>query len=697
MSTTYHSDGSINGIPNGINTLIAGATAGDIITIPSGSFTWGASAAFVNITKAITLQGAGIGTTTITISSAAPSGGVIQIYAAATVKDFTLIPYATSANPAAIKMFADGWRVTGLEHNPGVVSNKMYFCKVDYGYGLIDSNTITGGDGENELILVRGPTDAWDSAYPSGSAEQVYIEGNSFLGIGYVCDANSNAFCVVRANTVGGQMKVDGHGYNTNNPVRGVRGMETYYNLWTHNAGSNWPCVEIRGGSGFLFGNNSKAVSAVLGYYRLDDYAMNTPGSTNFSGIFQTPNNWPIPDQVGAGPGTVVPNGFGTQQGGAEPYYVFLNYKNGVAASLRWDGITNQGRNTGSAGYSPGATVIAMTGGSIRTGNYVYFSGNPNVDTQRYLVTTGYSSSTGNITISPPLLVAIPASVTSATIGPLTNYQGQEASTSATFVSGPTAPCIIQNDRDFFQTITPFTGASGVGSGLLSARPASGSLAGVAYWATDQGSWNDSFSGTIAATAIQAGYICEIVSVGTTNFTLIGAPANTVGICFLATGAGTGDGTVTAPSGQLSIWDGADWNTAYTPYQYPHPLRTGTPILLAASVASTGNTITLIFSDSCTNGGGGGNGMTVTPSGGVATVSYSSGSGSNTYVYNTNRTILSGETLTISYTQPGDGIESTSAGVELASFTDFPVSNGSNISGGQASCLRNPAALGGGF
>lgn len=49
-------------------------------------------------------------------------------------------------------------------------------------------------------------------------------------------------------------------------------------------------------------------------------------------------------------------------------------------------------------------------------------------------------------------------------------------------------------------------------------------------------------------TAIQAGnYVVggtyTIVSVGTTNFTLIGAASNTVGVVFTATGAGTGTGT----------------------------------------------------------------------------------------------------------------------------------------------------------
>lgn len=50
-------------------------------------------------------------------------------------------------------------------------------------------------------------------------------------------------------------------------------------------------------------------------------------------------------------------------------------------------------------------------------------------------------------------------------------------------------------------------------------------------------------AGTITAGAFVTGKTYTIVSVGSTNFTLIGATANTVGITFTASGAGTGTGT----------------------------------------------------------------------------------------------------------------------------------------------------------
>ena len=52
-------------------------------------------------------------------------------------------------------------------------------------------------------------------------------------------------------------------------------------------------------------------------------------------------------------------------------------------------------------------------------------------------------------------------------------------------------------------------------------------------------------SATANATALTSGATCTILTVGSTDFTLIGAASNTVGVSFTATGSGTGTGTVT--------------------------------------------------------------------------------------------------------------------------------------------------------
>jgi len=72
---------------------------------------------------------------------------------------------------------------------------------------------------------------------------------------------------------------------------------------------------------------------------------------------------------------------------------------------------------------------------------------------------------------------------------------------------------------------------------------------------------------TLTAGSFSVGTTYTIVTVGNTNFTLIGASANTVGVTFTATGVGTGTGTAT-PSGvpkYYSVWDQNTFYVAPTP------------------------------------------------------------------------------------------------------------------------------------
>ena len=59
-----------------------------------------------------------------------------------------------------------------------------------------------------------------------------------------------------------------------------------------------------------------------------------------------------------------------------------------------------------------------------------------------------------------------------------------------------------------------------------------------------------------AATALVAGTVYQILTVGSTDFTAVGASSNTVGLIFTATGSTTGTGTV---SGQQGVEKGELW------------------------------------------------------------------------------------------------------------------------------------------
>jgi hypothetical protein len=114
---------------------------------------------------------------------------------------------------------------------------------------------------------------------------------------------------------------------------------------------------------------------------------------------------------------------------------------------------------------------------------------------------------------------------------------------------------------------------------------------------------------------------------------------------------------------------------AYAPDSGPD---TTPPTMTSATIQASGDTIALLFDETVTFGSVGNSGFTVSLSGGAATLSYSSGSGTNTLNYSISRTIQYDETGTISYTQPGDGVEDTS-GNDLANIRNSAIKDASTV------------------
>jgi hypothetical protein len=100
-------------------------------------------------------------------------------------------------------------------------------------------------------------------------------------------------------------------------------------------------------------------------------------------------------------------------------------------------------------------------------------------------------------------------------------------------------------------TLTSVVGAvnGSFGARVASALGGAGNLDTACYLlqniAAGQETLTLSFFSPIAATALVNGTNYTITTIGTTDFTLVGAASNTVGLVFSATGAGTGSGTAT--------------------------------------------------------------------------------------------------------------------------------------------------------
>lgn len=238
--------------------------------------------------------------------------------------------------------------------------------------------------------------------------------------------------------------------------------------------------------------------------------------------------------------------------------------------------------------------------------------------------------------------------------GAISLYRTQTGNPSATFNENTG---IIQSNRDVFST-AGFGSATGCTIGTAAQMAVATPTEKHGFWVTDEGSWNSQNN-----------------SVGTPGYQ--------------------------KGQGRLYIGNGSSWVLSYTPLTYPHPLRGTTPTtpeVTAIAINTTGTTLTLTLSEDCETGVGGIAGdVTLTASNGAVTWTYSSGDGTSSYVGTLSRTIVAGEVVTVDYAQPGNGIESVAAQVDLESFDDFPVTNNSTVTSPPANALRTPCASGGGF
>jgi hypothetical protein len=105
-----------------------------------------------------------------------------------------------------------------------------------------------------------------------------------------------------------------------------------------------------------------------------------------------------------------------------------------------------------------------------------------------------------------------------------------------------------------------------------------------------------SSSSTVTAGGFVIGDTYEILTVGTTDFTLIGASSNTVGVRFVATGVGSGTGTATRltglavnVTGTVAVVNGGTGNTSLT--QNAVIIGNGTSATTSVSPSTNGNVL----------------------------------------------------------------------------------------------------------
>jgi len=470
--SNYTTDGS----QADVSAALGAAAAGSIINVPAGTFTWGAGGSPIYIPNAVSLVGAGPANTIINLDPGAPGGvsGTLQFFAAITVKGFT-INGAGNATPFSTN--SSGWRITNVVYNAG--TDTSYFCFISQGTGLIDNCTITGGGGSDELIFATGSANSWQTPDSLGGANNVYVEDCTFNGQGYLCDANANARMVVRFCTITGPMKIDAHGFASNTP-RGVREIEIYNNTWTISGGP-FPEIELRGGTGMVFNNNSNATTTYgLPWYFLTDYGYQGEWPNFGVGI----------SSATAGSSTIIttttPHGLQSNWG---PIGVTVSSTTPAISGDYTVQVINANAfsipvNVTSAGTG-GGTAVYQTPVNYPINDQIGVGQDPKVGGSAPLY------SWNNIQNGAPWQRVFK----SPSAGAETLYASQ-AGNGATFAETD----LIKADRDVFLDLTvtgAFDGSTGVGTGTFAQmnliRP---TKTGVGFWVTDQGTWNNKAGGT---------------------------------------------------------------------------------------------------------------------------------------------------------------------------------------------------------
>lgn len=252
-----------------VEAAIASASAGDTVQVPAGSATWTGLA----LSKAITLKGAGIGVTTITLGN---DNSITKQGAGVTrVRDFSFVRNNGGGSAERAIFIYGAWSA-----RPVIVENNRFDTTVGATFrvevvgGFIFANNSVYGDWDSSFLQLKKPgstTESWLADDTLGDRDtdgehNIYVESNYFYGhTNQGIDADDGARIVFRHNQCD-YMTFNSHGLDTS--ATGLRHFEIYNNAFRndsaggHTGGTtnndisnqNW-AVWIRGGTGVIFDN----------------------------------------------------------------------------------------------------------------------------------------------------------------------------------------------------------------------------------------------------------------------------------------------------------------------------------------------------------------------------------------------------------------------------------------------------------
>jgi hypothetical protein len=241
-ATVYPSNGTAASVQSILNNQ---AQNGDTITLPAGTFIWTTR---VSITKAITLQGAGVGQTIIK-DNANNTQLILVTLVAGKLTRITGIEFQDGGRINRGLAPMGILRVVGSNINGS--SFRWDHCKwndlngfsvFDTVIGVIDHNTFIRNNGGEFMIYVYGTTwdgggngdKSWSAPTNYGSSQFLFIEDNTFTSnvapfSSSATDGLNGCRFVARHNTFF-DTEVQNHGTDSGGRERGGRAIEIYNN-----------------------------------------------------------------------------------------------------------------------------------------------------------------------------------------------------------------------------------------------------------------------------------------------------------------------------------------------------------------------------------------------------------------------------------------------------------------------------------
>jgi hypothetical protein len=543
-----------------VNALINGPTHtaidGDTINIPAGTCTW---ASQLSVTKGISIIGAGSSSTIIQDGYA--GGTLFSIRLGSSSQTFRLSGISLSpggagpgANPSLASIVgtcdANTCSHIRLDHisSTGWVDGTnfhSFLMGADAVFGVIDHWTVIYNSGGEFIGLAQNSfrgvgangDNSWAQPDFYGTDNFIYIEDSSFtstasqgMAITDTDIAGGGGRFVGRFNTMH-NANYQTHGSESSGRGRSGRVYEIYNNNLTLDSGADNTFMGWRGGTGLFFNNTKSGAGNMYLGASLTNYREGNSfwpwGTCNGQGPYDQ-NDGVV---YASGTLTAVNNSTNTWTDSTKSWTA----NQWSAGGYSFVDITLTGTNSnGPVQYHPGGSISSNTSNTFTSSVY-NSKGNFNEpalnvgDSYQILRATGCADAPGRGGAGAVLLSdynnPAPQGWVNQPLDPVYEW-GDTA-------SGPVGPWIgpntvsnirIVQNRDYYQQVSPFTGATGTGTGTLASRPAT-CTKGVAYWATDQGNWNQSGNGGQGQL-----YVC--------------ASPNT-------------------------------WTLSYTPYIYPHPLTGG--------------------------------------------------------------------------------------------------------------------------